>query len=369
MSLGRGESRKASRFTGYLVAIAIVGVVIASAFAGAFFAEDQEVHPETTSVEDMHRRANRLFLEAYSMHDAREVWQQTADAYQEIVDIKPDDGEAWFRLGFALHFARQLDQAIEANKVASTFKRSRPLALYNIACSYALKGDTENSLKYLEQAVDSGFRARQPIENDTDLVSLLDNERFRELAMATRPASQLPERKRMDFWLGSWVVYMVTEEENKRVGIDTVTKEENGFLLAEKWVGDEGSSGQSSNWYDAATDQWIHQWFDSSGSVTTYRGGWVDEENKMMFQGEHVAADGATMRMRMAFAPRPDGTIHQLIESTQDGEEWTTCFEAIYQPNGGQQRRPTTDEVGCYAPESRNSLATPRMRGSLQQSS
>lgn len=342
------EPRHSARWLRYVVALGIVGILVVSGVASSYFLPRDNAPPVDCSVEELHKHANELFQRSYSMKDAQQAWEQTAEAYRQITALNPDDAEAWFRLGLALHFSRNLDEAIVAHKRAATFGRGRGLALYNVACAYALKGETESAFDYLQQAVDAGFRSQQPIENDLDMASLLDDERFEPFALATRPANQLPERKQMDFWVGEWIVY--SETTGKQIGTDVVTRGENGFLLKEKWTGVDQTTGESSNYYHPGSGKWIHQWVDASGSVSQMEG--YARDGKMWFEGERYAADGTKRRVRMSFTPRPDRSILQTIEESEDGLNWTKSFDALYLP-----RRTTTmtqesmeDSVGCVMP-------------------
>jgi tetratricopeptide (TPR) repeat protein len=56
-----------------------------------------------------------------------------------------------------------------------------PGVLYNVASVYALGGLRDEAVKCLQQAVDNGFGHREWLDNDTDLESLRDDPRFREL--------------------------------------------------------------------------------------------------------------------------------------------------------------------------------------------
>ncbi len=55
------------------------------------------------------------------------------------------------------------------------------MTLYNVACVYALLGQTEEAIDTLDQAVKKGFTHKAWIENDADFESLQGNARFREL--------------------------------------------------------------------------------------------------------------------------------------------------------------------------------------------
>ncbi|MDA7977890.1 MAG: tetratricopeptide repeat protein [Pirellulales bacterium] len=353
MCRSQPKANKGSSLLGYVIAIGIVGIVIVGAFAGGLMSPAENAPPREHTLKDKIRRADWLFTRANSLKNAEQAWGQTADAYQEIVEECPDNATVWFRLGYSLHSARRLDEAIEAHKVASTFKQSRPLALYNIACAYALQQDVENALSYLEQAVDAGLRCQHPIENDTDLEILLGNKRFEDLALAARPANQLPSRKQMDFWLGEWAVYC--QETDQQIGTTSITKAENGFLILEKWRGANHSTGRSFNRYDPVSEKWIHHWFDGTGAEARYEGTWSDEDGKMRFQGTHVTADGQARKMRMILTPRPDRSIHQLIETFVEGGKWVLYFEANHLPKRSRSQEAGRG-LGCFRPSRRGCM-------------
>lgn len=68
-------------------------------------------------------------------------------------------------------------------------------ALYNIACCYSLWGKTENALDYLEKAVKNGFDDLGHIENDPDLDSLRQTERYKSLIAALEQKKKLEGEK------------------------------------------------------------------------------------------------------------------------------------------------------------------------------
>jgi ATP/maltotriose-dependent transcriptional regulator MalT len=55
------------------------------------------------------------------------------------------------------------------------------VVLYNVAAVYALAGDEERSLDFLERAVQAGYRQREAIENDPDFQVLRGRPRYRAL--------------------------------------------------------------------------------------------------------------------------------------------------------------------------------------------
>ena len=56
-----------------------------------------------------------------------------------------------------------------------------PMVLYNVACVYALMGQTDEALTCLEKAVMRGYAHKQWIEHDSDLNSLRVHPRFQAL--------------------------------------------------------------------------------------------------------------------------------------------------------------------------------------------
>lgn len=56
-----------------------------------------------------------------------------------------------------------------------------PTARYNLGCSYALLGRTEEALAALDEAVDAGYRDSAHMLADQDLASLRDLTRFKQI--------------------------------------------------------------------------------------------------------------------------------------------------------------------------------------------
>lgn len=61
-------------------------------------------------------------------------------------------------------------------------KRTTSVMYYNLACSYALANDANNAFKFLDKALLLGYNDKGQYENDSDLVSLKGDKRWKELA-------------------------------------------------------------------------------------------------------------------------------------------------------------------------------------------
>jgi len=59
--------------------------------------------------------------------------------------------------------------------------RDEPLVLYNTACFFAVKGDTDRAIDLLEEAVDKGWGDKAWLETDSDLNTLREAPRFQAL--------------------------------------------------------------------------------------------------------------------------------------------------------------------------------------------
>ena len=81
----------------------------------------------------------------------------SAKKLKQYTKLKDDNGAAWHYLGYSLHMDGKLDEAIVAHTKATEFDQFKQLGLYNLGCAYSLKDQLDKSLKFLHEALDSGF--------------------------------------------------------------------------------------------------------------------------------------------------------------------------------------------------------------------
>jgi serine/threonine protein kinase/Flp pilus assembly protein TadD len=102
-------------------------------------------------------------------------------AAEEHLRLYPDAARAlylgaiaWCRLG-------DREKALEWARRALAIEPDEPVTLYNVACLYALLGQTEEALDVLTRCVERGCINKGWIQNDTDLSSLHGHPRFQAL--------------------------------------------------------------------------------------------------------------------------------------------------------------------------------------------
>jgi len=257
---------------------------------------------------------------------AQQEWEAAVNAYRIVVGEHADDARAWFRLGFALHAARHIDEAIEAHRRAAAFPETRLHALYNLACAFGLKGDSKAAVATLAEAMAAGFVSRSDIASDPDFASISGDAAFRRLA---REGSLY---RQFDFWVGRWEVF---DPKGQQVGSSVIALGEKGKVITENWTNMKGQTGTSMNFIDPVDGKWHQIWVDPGGTVIRYAGSWSN--GAMVFTGISTDARGRSQASRMTFTPIGDGTVRQVIaRSSDNGATWTPEFDGLYRPEGAR---------------------------------
>ncbi|MEP6743475.1 MAG: tetratricopeptide repeat protein, partial [bacterium] len=113
---------------------------------------------------------------------AQKDWPAAARYWQGVVAANPVNARFWEQFAQALYQAKDYKQAIPAYQKALELGAGFPSnQAYNIACCYALLGDKEAALTWLEKAFAMGFRDLELAQKDSDLLSLHDSPRFMKL--------------------------------------------------------------------------------------------------------------------------------------------------------------------------------------------
>ena len=157
------------------------------------------------------------------------------------------------------------------------------------------------------------------------------NERY-DAVVATMSRSAYPCEhdeafQEFDFWVGDWVVH---GPGGGLAGTNSITKEERGCVLLEHWENTAGGTGQSINYVDKITGEWVQVWNAEGGSQINIRGG-MTEDGMLLTGTLHTMGNETTIPFRALWTLLPDGRVRQFFEqSTDGGETWTTWFEGFY---------------------------------------
>lgn len=104
--------------------------------------------------------------------DAKD-WRPAMTLWRSVIAANPYEGRFWSRLAAAAYAAKDYDAAIAAwTKTIELGADVPENDAYNIACSYALKGDRTNALAWLRRTIAMGYLDLKGIATDPDLALL-----------------------------------------------------------------------------------------------------------------------------------------------------------------------------------------------------
>jgi len=144
-----------------------------------------------------------------------------------------------------------------------------------------------------------------------------------------------PQNRQFDFWAGSWEV--TDQAGDKTYGNNTISIEEGGCLLRERWQGTGGSSGSSLNYYDPRDGMWHQLWVDKNASIITIAG--KLEDGSMVLTGNiYYLAEKRQADFRGTWTPLPDGRVRQFFEERDAEGVWQPWFDGYYRRSGDTER-------------------------------
>ncbi len=149
------------------------------------FEEDSDLHGLHTDVRfarmlaDLDGREEVVNkLDEAEEHLGAGDFAKAAEVYRSILEDDKRNAFATYRLGYSLHGAGELEEALEFHTRATKYDGVAPTATYNIACVHSLNGDKDEAFKHLEKAVGLGFLSVDHMQEDPDLDNIRSDERF-----------------------------------------------------------------------------------------------------------------------------------------------------------------------------------------------
>ncbi len=156
-------------------------IPLASSLSLVFVCLMATINCKTSAQTPQKTTYEQLVGEAQAKTAAKE-WAAAIALWERVVQMNPHLGRNWIRYANTLFEAKEYRKAIAAFEKWNELGASYPWdGTYNIACCYALLGEKEKALQWLERALNLGFRDLKHAQTDSDLESLRTDPKYREL--------------------------------------------------------------------------------------------------------------------------------------------------------------------------------------------
>lgn len=135
--------------------------------------------------------------------------------------------------------------------------------------------------------------------------------------------------QQFDFWIGSWEV---VDTNGQALGVNNITKEEGGCVLAEQWTGASGGTGRSVNYFQVADSSWNQLWISANGFILELKGHWHEDQGAMILRSEQqMNRQGNRFYNQISWTPQPDGSVIQRWDLLDpENQILQTLFYGIY---------------------------------------
>ncbi len=112
---------------------------------------------------------------------AEAAYRRCVQLAERHLQLHPDDPRALYLGAGSLCQLGDRARSLDWVRRALALEPEDSGVLYNVACVYALQGQTEEALHCLEKAIESGLGQKDWLENDSDLDSVRSHSRFQAL--------------------------------------------------------------------------------------------------------------------------------------------------------------------------------------------
>jgi len=260
-----------------------------------------------------------------------ERWADAIGQYRAILDEYPEDRLSWLRIAQAERELGRYESALTTLERAS--QNDAPEAMIHVerARNFLGLGRPDEALAELETADHLELRARVLLEEAEEFDPLRQDPRFERLYLSVRrrvfPCEESPEAAEFDFWLGRWEV---RGADGALLGYNTVTRDDGGCVVLERWEGNPGSSGSSMTLYLPSRGQWRHVWVGSGATHIDMTGGLVDGEMRLEGTIEYLDQD-QVIAFRATWSVGAGGRVRQRMEQFDlVNQNWELWFDGFY---------------------------------------
>ncbi len=154
--------------------------------------------------------------------------------------------------------------------------------------------------------------------------------------VAPTPCTDDPAYHLLDFWVGSWDVYVGDTLD----GHDRVSQVLANCAVTEEWADADGSHGFSLFYYQPGAVPWRQVWVTDRAFQT---GGLKEKQlierlgdGAVRFQGAIIGPAGTGYLDRTTLTPLASGEVRQVIEISRDqGGTWRSVYDARYRRSPG----------------------------------
>jgi hypothetical protein len=249
-------------------------------------------------------------------------------SFAAAAEQEPEGRAAFIQASIAYHQG-EYEACVDGYRKTIELHHEVPFSKMMIARCFALKNDVESGIQALDEAAEFEFGNAQLLNMNEEFARLREHARFAEILVKvranTRPCPNRARRRQFDFWIGEWDV---TNAAGQRIGSYLIDTAEDGCLLRESFTAANGSTGQSSTFYDRLTATWRQVWMDANGQAQDFYGEWIDGS---MVLRQITYNGGLKSILTFTFKPQPDGTVKQVARrSTDEGVTWTLVADYTY---------------------------------------
>ena len=134
-----------------------------------------------------------IYRDLNRVEDVKVAAQKTLETAMRKLDLEPDDSQAYLACASALVHLDRYPEAVSMMDRAIKIDPSDRVVHYNMACAYAIMGETDQALDYLEKMTKTGVKNMDWVKNDGDLDSLRDHPRFKKFMERLGASTEIPE--------------------------------------------------------------------------------------------------------------------------------------------------------------------------------
>ena len=110
-----------------------------------------------------------------------ERYEEAITSYDKALEIEPDDDDVWNNRGVALYYAHRYGEAMQSFDRCLEIAPNNDYGLASKAELYALQGNTEMALSYIEKAIQINEQQRELIRKEPIFNSIRNDPRFQSL--------------------------------------------------------------------------------------------------------------------------------------------------------------------------------------------